>query len=122
MKALVATELLKLRTTRSLFVALSVVLFITVALPIFRVLAAGSGDLGPVRAEDLAELLRAPIPLAGGAVLLIGLLAAAGEFRHHTVMTTRLAEPRSGRVLAAKLRSEERRVGKECRSRWSPDH
>src|SRR5690554_8238913 len=24
--------------------------------------------------------------------------------------------------LEAELRSEERRVGKECRSRWSPDH
>jgi ABC-2 type transport system permease protein len=103
MKALVSTELLKLRTTRALFVGLGVVLLFTVALPIFRVLAAGSGDLGPVRAEDLAELLRAPVPLAGGAVLLIGLLAAAGEFRHHTVITTRLAGPRSGRVLAAKL-------------------
>src|SRR3712207_1406753 len=27
-----------------------------------------------------------------------------------------------GRVLAASRRSEERRVGKECRSRWSPYH
>src|SRR5256885_15258335 len=27
---------------------------------------------------------------------------------------------RSGRLLNASLRSEERRVGKECRSRWSP--
>ena len=26
----------------------------------------------------------------------------------------------NGKVLA--LRSEERRVGKECRSRWAPDH
>ena len=25
-------------------------------------------------------------------------------------------------LVAAELRSEERRVGKECRSRWSPDH
>src|SRR5690349_11588687 len=25
-------------------------------------------------------------------------------------------------TLGASLRSEERRVGKECRSRWSPDH
>jgi len=25
-------------------------------------------------------------------------------------------------VLAARMRSEERRVGKECRSRWSPYH
>src|SRR5207249_6902690 len=29
--------------------------------------------------------------------------------------------PRGGRPLPAP-RSEERRVGKECRSRWSPDH
>ena len=27
-----------------------------------------------------------------------------------------------GTVVAAKDRSEERRVGKECRSRWSPYH
>ena len=25
-------------------------------------------------------------------------------------------------LIAKYLRSEERRVGKECRSRWSPDH
>src|SRR5690349_19298344 len=34
-------------------------------------------------------------------------------------------EPRNGVVVARidrKARSEERRVGKECRSRWSPDH
>src|SRR6266516_5854338 len=31
--------------------------------------------------------------------------------------------PESDRVLAGEPdRSEERRVGKECRSRWSPDH
>jgi ABC-2 type transport system permease protein len=98
-----ATELLKLRTTRSLYITMGVVLLVTLLMPIFRVLAAGSGDLGQLRAEDLSELLRAPVPLAGGAVLLVGLLAAAGEFRHHTVLTTRLAEPRSGRVLTAKL-------------------
>ena len=28
----------------------------------------------------------------------------------------------SGRVAIGKARSEERRVGKECRSRWSPYH
>ena len=31
------------------------------------------------------------------------------------------APPRPGRLWTAK-RSEERRVGKECRSRWSPYH
>src|SRR3989449_9516788 len=29
---------------------------------------------------------------------------------------------RSGEAEAWRMRSEERRVGKECRSRWSPDH
>ena len=28
----------------------------------------------------------------------------------------------AGRLAASNLRSEERRVGKECRSRWSPYH
>ena len=32
-------------------------------------------------------------------------------------------EPGTGKtVLAHEIRSEERRVGKECRSRWSPYH
>ena len=32
----------------------------------------------------------------------------------------RLVEP--DRIITFKVRSEERRVGKECRSRWSPYH
>ena len=32
------------------------------------------------------------------------------------------AEQRKNSFLAIKKRSEERRVGKECRSRWSPYH
>src|SRR3989440_3520517 len=35
---------------------------------------------------------------------------------------TRAASGKVLSALAAKLRSEERRVGKECRSRWSPYH
>src|SRR5690554_7328276 len=36
----------------------------------------------------------------------------------------RIAEMKTGegKTLVATLRSEERRVGKECRSRWAPDH
>ena len=30
--------------------------------------------------------------------------------------------PRKERIKPADIRSEERRVGKECRSRWSPYH
>src|SRR5260370_31778339 len=32
------------------------------------------------------------------------------------------AARRGGRILRSRTRSEERRVGKECRSRWSPYH
>src|SRR2546430_7589140 len=39
-----------------------------------------------------------------------------GVPRAHQQALLQLAEPRAGR------RSEERRVGKECRSRWSPYH
>ena len=33
-----------------------------------------------------------------------------------------LGAPGAGKGTQAKKRSEERRVGKECRSRWSPYH
>src|SRR2546426_10461520 len=46
-------------------------------------------------------------PILGRMLLVVGIvLAAAGLFL----------------LLAPRLRSEERRVGKECRSRWSPYH
>src|SRR5258706_7875310 len=48
--------------------------------------------------------------------LLVGCVASG----HMTAM-----QPRSGRIMpltCRKGRSEERRVGKECRSRWSPYH
>src|SRR5687767_15738251 len=38
-----------------------------------------------------------------------------------TVRTTRGAPPSRCFSSLARLRSEERRIGKECRSRWSPD-
>ena len=43
--------------------------------------------------------------------------AAVGKQSHHKAVTDLLPQPEP-----ASLRSEERRVGKECRSRWSPYH
>jgi ABC-2 type transport system permease protein len=103
MRSLIYAELLKIRTTRMLAGTVGVVLVVAAALPVFYGAAAGSGDLPPLVPESLADMLVAPSRLAGGAVLIIGLLASAGEFRHRTVYTTRLAEPRPLRVLAAKL-------------------
>src|SRR5437899_6032135 len=48
------------------------------------------------------------------------LVAAAGRF--DAVGAEIAVDVIDGIVLAGVGRSEERRVGKECRSRWSPDH
>jgi len=64
----------------------------------------------------------------------IGVLAVQGNFREHAAMLRRLGadvvevrkpeqlEGLDGLVIPGGERSEERRVGKECRSRWSPYH
>src|SRR5947209_19694768 len=41
---------------------------------------------------------------------------------YFTTMTSQLAGSATGLTPIQRLRSEERRVGKECRSRWSLDH
>src|SRR3712207_7314009 len=49
--------------------------------------------------------------------------AATVERLVHEIERRRVCAPMAGRLCeVAKLRSEERRVGKECRSRWSPYH
>ena len=103
MKSLVAAELLKVRTTRAVWVASAVVLAYAVLGPVLVVLAPAGASIPPIEPALLAESLRSPARLAGAAVLLIGLLCTTAEFGHGTVLTTRLAEPRSTRVLAAKL-------------------
>jgi len=57
--------------------------------------------------------------------LALGIGATAGIFSvFHQVLLQSLAVPNPSALvnLSAPGRSEERRVGKECRSRWSPYH
>jgi hypothetical protein len=103
MKSLVAAELLKIRTTRAVWVASAAVLVYAVLGPLLVALAPAGASIPPIEPALLAESLRSPARLAGAAVLLIGLLSTTAEFGHGTVLTTRLAEPRSTRVLTAKL-------------------
>ena len=103
MTRLLSAELLKLRTTRALYVATFVALVFATALPFVVGALAGTGDVDELTARSLLDVVRAPVQVAGGAVLLVGLFASAGEYRHRTVLLSRLAEPRSGRLLLAKL-------------------
>ena len=60
-----------------------------------------------------------------GAPLLVLAAGAAAlwPFRHQlTAEAIAAFSPRQTVLAASFLRSEERRVGKECRSRWSPYH
>src|SRR2546426_4529777 len=68
------------------------------------VLVVGAGPAGLACAIELAQLAR-----RNGTELNIGVLEKAEALGEHSL---------SGAV----VRSEERRVGKECRSRWSPYH
>ena len=74
--------------------------------PLIRHVAIEIGAVGEVRARDVHTI---PTPRMGGLGMLIGFAVA-------TIFASRLP------FLSGLFRSEERRVGKECRSRWSPYH
>ena len=82
-------------------------------------LVAGDADVlrlsEPVLVTATHEVFGAPLP-EGGELLSIGTLVENSDaLQGETV----LVETRIAKVCQ---RSEERRVGKECRSRWSPYH
>ena len=64
----------------------------------------------------------------GKTTLVDQLLRQSGTFRANQHVDERVMDSndiekeRGITILAKQLRSEERRVGKECRSRWSPYH
>jgi hypothetical protein len=103
MKDLLSAELLKLRTTCALWATSAVVLLLAGALPIVVASLAGEGDIADLSPASMLDFVKAPVQLGGAAVLLMGLLSSAGEFRHRTVLVSRLAEPRPLRLLLAKL-------------------
>src|SRR3712207_8866954 len=74
--------------------------------PVNQIIDAIKSTLDKTPPELAADIMDRGIVLAGGGALLSGL---DERLRHETQMPVH-------------LRSEERRVGKECRSRWSPYH
>ena len=102
MNRLIRTEWLKLATTRGPWAVIAGVLALTALITPFAMGDIGHGDA--TRAADAREALAiGPGFISALMLLLIGALAAAGEFHHRSIVSTYLITPRRGRVLAAKL-------------------
>jgi hypothetical protein len=67
------------------------------------ILLAGQQGTPPLGSEPNLTKTLSIAALSSMVMLVLGILATAGEFRHRTIKWTFLAEPRRGRVLAAKL-------------------
>mgnify|MGYP000002809114 CR=1 FL=1 len=78
----------------------------------------GMVSLTPVRAEaSSVDRTVARIAQANGGRYTVDI-----HLRHDPTATESFAQTHVRRLEAIRRRSEERRVGKECRSRWSPYH
>lgn len=103
MNALLRAEARKILTTRStILVAGFAVLY-----PILSLLPAVFAPREPAVDEStILDVLRGSAGVLTLAVLVLGILAVAGEHRHGTIVPTLLASPRRGRFVAAKLGSQ----------------
>lgn len=103
MNAQISAELLKIRTTPALYVAAGVVLAFAALIPALACTDPVKFGVAPLTAASLADFMRAPAQVTGGAALLIGILAAATEYSHRTILITRLVQPHPAKVLAVKV-------------------
>ena len=103
MTPLLRAEIRKTLTTRSVLVLAGAV----VAYPALSLLPAVTAAEAPtVDGETLLQVLRGGADVLAVAVLLLGILAAAGEYRHGTIVPYLLVAPRRARFLRAKLGSQ----------------
>ncbi len=101
---LVRAELVKLRTTRLVYVGFAVTVLVAALSVVNGITSAGRGDNPPLGADSLGRAVEGtPTGFFSIIVLILAILAMAGEFHHQTATQTFLATPRRGRVVAAKL-------------------
>ena len=98
MTALLRSEALKLRTLRSTWVFACLLTVLAGVIGVGQILAREAGAPVP----SLAQVALAPAQPAWFVIIVVAVLASAGEFQHHTTRTTLLATPQRLRVLAAK--------------------
>ena len=103
MNALIRTEIFKLRTARSTWGFLLGGLALAALLGAATSATAGEDSASALgTAGNLANTLGVSA-LPGVVMLILGILATAGEYRHRTITQTFLTTPVRRRVLAAKL-------------------
>jgi ABC-2 type transport system permease protein len=103
MGRLVTAELLKLRTARAPLLVLAIGFAVVLAVlgsTLFNAGKVGAPSLGTT--ASMRQILVAP-GVGALFVLVVGVLAASGEFRHHTATGVFLVTPRRTRVVAAKV-------------------
>ncbi len=103
MITLVGTEFRKLTSTPALYVAAGITCALTVLSVVAGVMLAGYHGTPALGTEANVAKTLSVASLSSMVMLVLGVLAMAGEFRHRTMVWAFLAEPRRGRVLAAKL-------------------
>ncbi len=103
MNALLRAEARKILTTRSTVLVSGFVLLY----PVLALLPALFAPRQPaVDESSILDVVRGGAGVLTLAVLVLGILAVAGEHRHGTIVPTLLVSPRRGRFVAAKLGSQ----------------
>ena len=105
MNATLTAQLRKLRATRTTVAAALVVAGMSAVVATANVLLAGKDDNPALDADTFQHVVRAPTAIVGFAMLVVGVLASAGEYRHNTIVPSLLAQPRRARLAVAKVQA-----------------
>lgn len=103
MITLARIELRKLATTPALYVSMALTAALSVASVLSGILLAGRSGTPALGTPANVGKTLSVAALASMVMLVLGVLATAGEYRHRTIVSTFLAEPGRGRILLAKL-------------------